>query len=384
MMIQLDAAQSAFREELRSWLSANLTDEFRVAADVHSQTDDSCFETRHAWERKLVDAGWLGVSWPTKYGGRGLDRSYHIIFLAEHFAAGAPLWVSVTGRDLLAPTLIEHAGDDIKDRFLPKIMSSSEFWGQGYSEPNAGSDLASVKTRANLDGDVWRVNGQKVWTSYGHRADWLFVLCRTSDEGRPHQGLSLILLPTDQAGVDIRPIRHLAGGDDFCEVFLTDAIADARHVVGEVGGGWPVVMGSLDDERFVTTMPYQSRFRPQFDDLLQHLAKTHPLNDHTRDRITRQWVELRIIELTNERLLADALAGRPIGARSSMAKLQWATWHRDFAAAALDMIGVDAIAGDRYAGVADIFLNARAETIYGGANEIQKNVVAERVLGLPR
>jgi alkylation response protein AidB-like acyl-CoA dehydrogenase len=375
----------AFRAELREWLAAHLTDEFRAAADIRSATDDAHWETRRAWEKLLGAGGWLGVNWPTEFGGRGLDDRYHVAFVAEHFAAGAPLWATMQGRDLLAPTLLRHASQAIKERFLPPILAGDEQWGQGYSEPDAGSDLASLKTTAKLDGGRWVVNGQKIWTSFGARADWLYVLCRTDPSAPSHRGLSLLLIPAHQPGVDIRLIRHMAGGADFCEIFFSDAVTDADLVVGDVGAGWSVVMGSLDDERFLTMLPYQSRFPAQFDWLVSELARQGRLTEPLiRRGVADQYIGLRLIELTNDRLLQAVVSGGGVGAWSSLAKMRWSTWHQRFGTALVDLLGIEALVGEPTPVAQEVFLNSRAETIYGGAHEIQQTIVAERILGLPR
>ena len=384
----LSAEDTAFTDELRDWLADNLTDEHRGAAEISALTDDAHYEVRLDWERRLAAGGWLGITWPKEFGGRAGTLTQEMLFLLEHGRAGAPYWVATQGRDLLGPMLLQHGTDHQKQRFLPPIMASEEFWGQGYSEPDAGSDLAGISTRAVLDDDQWVINGQKIWTSYGVHADWIFALCRTEQTTSRHEGLTLLLIPVDQPGVEVRPIRHLAGGQDFCQVFFTDALTDGDLVVGGVGNGWKVAMSGLTIERFMTAVPYQSRFPHQIALLIDEMrAQRRTADPVVRQQLACAWTRMRIIEWTNTRLMTKLLRGEDPGWWSSLAKLQWATWHRDTSADAIDLLGPPALlhgydlAYDRFQSV---FLNARAETIYAGSNEIQKTILGERGLGLPR
>ncbi len=376
---------TAFVEELRDWMSDHLVGEYRAAGAVGGPTDDSRWELRLAWERELAAARWLNVSWPAAYGGRGGTARQELLFHIEHAAAEAPYWVGVQGRDLFGPTLLEFGTVDQHERFLPRITACEEIWGQGFSEPDAGSDLASVKTRAALDGDEWVIDGQKVWTTFGHRADWLYVLCRTNPDAPKHRGISMLLVPRHQGGVEVRTIRNLAGGEEFCEVFFSGARTDAANVVGAVDDGWKVVMGTLGNERAgVTVLPFQAMFRREMAHLLD-LAVERGVHRHpvVRQRLTAAWSGLRIMELNNDRLLGSVLRGDHPGPESSIGKLYWANWHRGFGELMVGVLGLDAVAGPPSPMVRS-FLNARAETIYGGANEIQRNIVGERVLGLPK
>jgi alkylation response protein AidB-like acyl-CoA dehydrogenase len=377
--------EAVFVEELRDWLADHLVGEFRAAGAVGGPTDDSYWELRLAWERELAAARWLNVSWPLDYGGRGGTARQELLFHIEHAAAEAPYWVGVQGRDLFGPTLLEFGSAEQQQRFLPRITACDEMWGQGFSEPDAGSDLAALKTRAELDGDEWVINGQKVWTTFGHRADWLYVLCRTNQEVAKHRGISMLLVPRYQAGVEVRTIRNLAGGEEFCEVFFDGARTPISHVVGAVDGGWTVVMGTLGNERAgATVLPFPAIFRREMARLLD-LARHKGVHDHpvVRQRLVGAWAGLRVMELNNERLLGAVLRGQHPGPESSIGKLYWANWHRTFGELMVDVLGPDAAAGPAHSMVRS-FLNSRAETIYGGANEIQRNIVGERVLGLPK
>jgi alkylation response protein AidB-like acyl-CoA dehydrogenase len=385
----LSSDNRVFREALRDWLADHLVGEFAKADGVGGPADDSMWELRLAWEKLLAADRWLNVSWPREYGGRGGTPTQELIFHIEHANAQAPYWVGAQGRDLFGPTLLEFGTPEQKARFLPRIAAADEMWGQGFSEPDAGSDLAGLKTRAELDGDEWVVNGQKIWTTFGAKADWLYVLCRTNPTAPKHRGISMLLLPVDQPGVDVRPIRNIAGGDEFCEVFFTDARTAADLVVGEVDGGWKVVMGTLGNERAgATVLPFQASFQREMAHALE-LARTRGMHRDPvmRQRLTKAWSGLRIMALNNDRLLTAVLHGHHPGPESSIGKLYWANWHRDFGELMMDLMGASAMVVGKDGALDPMqhsFLNSRAETIYGGANEIQRNIVGERVLGLPK
>ncbi len=393
MTVTADAVLSpeddAFRAELRAWLAEHLVGEFKAVGGVGGPADDAAWDVRLAWEKELAADRWLNITWPEEYGGRGGTSTQELLFHIEHAAADAPYWVGVQGRDLFGPTLLEFGTDAQRKRFLPAIANVEELWGQGFSEPDAGSDLAGLKTRAELDGDEWVVTGQKIWMTFGARADWLYVLCRTNPDAPRHKGISMLLIPADQPGVDIRPIRNIAGGLEFAEVFLDGARTTADNVAGEVDGGWTVVMGTLGNERAgATVLPFQAGFEREMRQLLEIVrAKGLDRDLVLRQRLSRAWAGLRIMKLNNDRLLTAVLHGHHPGAESSIGKLYWAGWHRDFGELMVDVLGADALVtrpdGSLHPLVRS-FLNSRAETIYGGANEIQRNIIGERVLGLPK
>jgi len=261
-------------------------------------------------------------------------------------------------------------------------------WGQGFSEPEAGSDLGGVRTRASLDRGEWVLNGQKIWMTFGTRADWMYVLCRTNADAPKHRGLSLLLVPAHQPGVDVRPIRNLAGGEEFAEVFFTDARTAADLVVGPVDAGWSVVMGTVGTERGTTVLPYQAAFEQQLHDLVGELRARGRTDDPlVRQRLAGAWIGLQLNRHNNSRMLTRLLHDGTLGPEASLSKLFWSQWHRDLGALMVDLLGPDAtVVGDRWSldPFQAVFLNSRAETIYGGANEIQRNIVAERLLGLPK
>jgi alkylation response protein AidB-like acyl-CoA dehydrogenase len=386
---QLAAEDREFLDELRTWLSEHLVGDFKRVGPVGGPADDTEWKVRREWELELAAARWLNVSWPEEYGGRGGTPRQELLFHVEHAAAGAPYWVGVQGRDLFGPTLMEYGTPEQRAYFLPRITSVTDLWGQGFSEPDAGSDLAGLKTRAELDGDEWVVTGQKIWTTFGMYADWLYVLCRTDLAATRHKGISMLMIPVNQPGVDIRPIRNIADRTEFAEVFLDGARTAAANVVGEPGNGWAIVMGTLGNERAgATVLPFQAGFAREMVALRQLVAARGLARDPVlRDRLARAWSGLRIMELNNARLLTSVLQGHHPGAESSIGKLFWANWHRDFGELMIGVLGSDSIASESpvlHHPMVHSFLNSRAETIYGGSNEIQRNIIGERVLGLPR
>ncbi|WP_455361028.1 acyl-CoA dehydrogenase family protein [Streptomyces sp. SYSU K21746] len=373
-----------FRTEVRAWLRAHLgRAEF---ADLKGRggpgREHEAFAERLGWERHMAAHGWTCIGWPKEYGGRGASTEEQIAFHEEYALADAPARVNHIGEQLLGPTLIAFGTEEQKRRFLPPIVAVEELWCQGYSEPDAGSDLANVRTRAVRDGDEWVVNGQKIWTSLAHESQWCFVIARTERPepgSRRHAGLSYLLVPMDQPGVDVRPIVQLTGTSDFNEVFFDDARTDASHVVGDVGDGWRIAMATLGFERGVSTLGQQVGFRREWERLVELARKNGALADPLiRDRLVTSWTGLQIMRAT-------ALRG---DAEPSMAKLYWARWHRELGELAMEVCGAASLvaAGAPY-DLDDwqrLFLFSRADTIYAGSDEIQRNIIAERVLGLPK
>jgi alkylation response protein AidB-like acyl-CoA dehydrogenase len=371
----------AFRREIRGWLAANVTGELRGTGGVGRENE--AFELRLAFARRLAAAGWTTLAWPVAHGGRGASLSQQVIFHEEYAKAGAPSRVDHIGTTMVGPTLIELGTPEQQRRFLPALAAVEDLWCQGYSEPGAGSDLAGVSTRARLDGDRWVINGQKVWTSLAHVADWCFVLARTSPAppGGPRSaGLSYLLVPMRQSGVTVRPIRQLTGDSEFNEVFFDDAVTEAGLVVGEPGQGWKVAMATLAYERGAATVGQQIGFQRDLDDLIEVARQTGAAADPAlRDRLTRAWIDLTVLRSHTLRVLRD-----PQPAAPSVIKLLWTRWRQGLGELAMDVLAhgdADPAAVRRWE---TYFLFSRADTIYGGSNEIQRGIVAERVLGLPR
>jgi alkylation response protein AidB-like acyl-CoA dehydrogenase len=375
----------AFRAEVRTWLVEHLVGE---AAEIGESGDlTASSEARARWERELGAGGWIGVSWPKEYGGRGLSLLQQVILGEEFARAGAPQR-AFFGENLLGPTLIAFGTDAQKERFLRPILRGEETWCQGFSEPEAGSDLAALKTRAVLDGDRWLINGQKLWTSQATAADWIFALCRTSDEGAKHRGISFLLVPMDQPNVTVRPIRQITGTSEFNEVFFDGAATDASLVVGEVGQGWKVAMATLGFERGTAFLSQQVRFAREYWWIVD-LARKNGAIEHPviRQRLAAAYAGLEIMRYLGARTVTAFARGGAPGPEASVGKLFWSQWHQRLGQLEMDIIGPSSqIVGDGYAldVFQEAFLFSRAHTIYAGASEVQRNILGERVLGLPR
>jgi alkylation response protein AidB-like acyl-CoA dehydrogenase len=389
MDLRLSAADEAFRAEARDWLTTKLACAYADFRGRGGPGDEhSLFPERLAWEQELGRAGWVGISWPTEYGGRGLSLVQQVIFYEEYARAGGPGRVGHIGEGLLGPTVIHYGTEEQRRRFLPPILAGTEVWCQGYSEPNAGSDLANVATRATLDGDEWVIEGQKVWTSLAHWSDWCFVLCRTDRDVVPkHRGLTYLLLPMDQPGIEIRPIVQVTGTSEFNEVFFNRARASADHVVGEVNGGWKVAMGTLAFERGASTLGQQLTFENEFREVLAAARERGATDDPVlRQRIADIWISLRIMRYNALRSMPSLERG-DITPLTSTHKLYWASLHRAIGELAVDVLGPSGLVCD--AGPYELsfaqrtFLFTRADTIYGGSNQVQRNIIGERALGLP-
>jgi len=390
-----------FRADVRGWLEANLTGEFAGLRGAggpgreHERHDE-----RLAWNRHLAAAGWTCLGWPAEHGGRGATLAQQVIYYEEYARSGAPARISIVGEELLGPTLIAFGTPEQRRRFLPPIRAVRELWCQGYSEPGAGSDLASVATRAALDGDEWVITGQKVWTSLAHIADWCFVLARTEAGSRRGTGLSYLLVPMRQPGVTVRPIRQLTGTAEFNEVFFDGARTAAANVVGAPGDGWRIAKATLAIERGAAMLGQQVGFRRELADLVEVARHTEAGTDPlVRDKLARAWIGLEVIRA----YALDTLGGDD-PAEASVLKVLWSRWHRDLGELAMDVLGapgaVCASPGGRPPQTPltpptegepydldewqRLFLFSRADTIYGGSDEIQRNIIASRALGLPR
>ncbi len=384
--LRLSAEDEAFRLEARRWLAESLTGEFASLVGRGGPGDEhEVFEGRHAWERKMGRDGWTCLGWPREHGGRGASLAQQMVFLEEYARARAPGRVGHIGEGLIGPTLVLFGTDAQKHRFLPPIARGDELWCQGYSEPNAGSDLASVQTRAVRDGDEWVVTGQKIWTSHAQWADWCFVLCRTDPSAPKHKGLSYLLVPMRQKGIDVRPIRQLTGTSEFNEVFFDGARTRAEHVVGEVNGGWAVAMATLAFERGASTLGQQLSFRNELREIVEVARANGAARDpRVRQRIAQAWIELEVMRMHALRTLALA-GGGALPREAMISKLYWSTWHRALGELAMDVLGVEGVVDDeRHRRLHRLFLFSRADTIYAGSSEIQRNLIGERALGLPR
>ena len=372
-----------FRAEVRQWLADNLVGEYAALKGLGGPgREHEAFIERRAWNQHLAAAGLTCLGWPEEHGGRGLTVAHRVAFYEEYALANAPDKVNHLGEELVGPTLIAYGTPEQQQRFLPKILDVTELWSQGYSEPGAGSDLANVATTAELDGQQWVVNGQKVWTSLAHWAQWCFVIARSEKGSKRHAGLSYLLIPLDQPGVEIRPIVQLTGDSEFNEVFFDDARTDADLVVGEPGDGWRVAMATLTFERGVSTLGQQIRYARELSGIVELAKKTGAIDDPViREKLTRSWVGLKSMR---SYAMATMDVERP--GQDSVSKLLWANWHRELGEIAMDVQGKAGLLldGGEFDEWQRLFLFSRSDTIYGGSNEIQRNIIAERVLGLPR
>jgi alkylation response protein AidB-like acyl-CoA dehydrogenase len=387
----------AFRAEIREWLGDHLAGEWATLRGLGGPgREHEAHDERLAWNQHLAEHGWTAVGWPKEHGGRGLSLWQQVIFHEEYARSNAPAGVNHLGEQLLGPTLIAFGTPWQQQRFLPEIVAVRELWAQGYSEPGAGSDLANVQTRARRDESTgeWVVDGQKVWTSLAHLSDWCFVVARTDPGSARHHGLSFLLVPLRQDGVEVRPIEQLTGGSEFNEVFFTGARTAADLVVGEPGHGWGVAMGLLGFERGVSTLGQTVGFARELESVVDRAKQNGSIDDPVvRDRLAALKAELAVIRSYALRALAlveggqDSAAG---GGAGSIFKLAWAGWHRTLGEVAMDVAGRDGLLARQSATPYDLddhqrlFLFSRADTIYGGSDEIQRNILAERVLGLPR
>ena len=357
-----------------------------------SGKDLEAHDERLAWDRHLAEHGWTCIGWPVEHGGRGLSLMQQVIFHEEYARADAPVRVNHLGEELLGPTLIAFGTAEQQARFLPRIRAVEELWCQGYSEPGAGSDLANVQTRARLEGDEWVLDGQKVWTSLAQFADWIFVLARSEPGSQRHNGLSFLLVPIKQDGIEIRGIEQLSGGAEFNEVFFTGARTAADLTVGEPGAGWAVAMGLLGFERGVSTLGQQVRFAREFEAVVAMARANGAIDDPVlRDRLAQSRVALDVMRLNALRGLSQLTGGEDSsagGGAGSIAKLVWAGWHRRLGELAMEVAGMDGLTATGAPRDLDewqrLYLFTRSDTIYGGSDEIQRNILAERVLGLPR
>jgi alkylation response protein AidB-like acyl-CoA dehydrogenase len=390
MKLGFTSAEERFRDEAAGWLSTQLAGPF---GDIRGVTGHSTMlERRKQWERALGAARWSCIGWPEEYGGRGASLAEQVIFAEEYARSGAPGRIGHMGIELAGPTILAFGTQEQKRRFLPPIARGEEFWCQGYSEPNAGSDLANVRTRAVLqdgaNGREWVVNGQKVWTSYAQFADWAFVVCRTEEGSRGHRGLSYLLIPMRQPGVTVRPIRQMTGGADFNETFFADARTAAANIVGAPGEGWKVAMGTLSFERGVSTLAQQMNFRNELQAIIAAAEANGLIHDpDIRQRVAQAHIGLKLMRYSALRMLSAAEAGR-LANEAYTYKIFWATWRKKLGVLALDVLGprgeIAAAAPYQWDLLPRVFLASRADTIYSGTNQVQRNIIAERALGLPR
>jgi alkylation response protein AidB-like acyl-CoA dehydrogenase len=375
--LSLTESEATFQQDVRSWLEEN------HPGPAPEGDDAAEFEFRRDWQRKLHEAGWAGLSWPEEYGGKGATLIEQAIFNEELAAQRVPLPANVLGLVMGGPVVIAHGTEEQKERYLEPILSGEEIWCQGFSEPESGSDLASLKTRAVKSNGGWKVSGQKVWTTYAHEAKWCMLLARSDQDAPKHKGITYFLLDMDQPGVDVRPLRQITGEAEFNEIFMEEAEIPDENVVGEVGGGWQVAITTLMFERAGLGAAAVMGLRRSLSELIDLLHE----RELDRDPVVRQKIgELKIgieaMRLGALRTLTQTMKTGIPGPEGSLGKWQWATINQGLTELATDVLGPDGLTTDNE--WAYRFLRARANSIEGGTTEVLKNIVAERVLGLPR
>ena len=392
MDFNYSAEDDAFRAELRTWLEANREDS-TPARELFADETDGDWDARVRWHRRLHQGGWMGIHWPKEYGGRGATILQNVIYQQELERAGVAMPFTGFGISLLGPTLIHWGDEEQKRRHLPRILAGEEFWCQGYSEPNSGSDLASLQTRAIEDGDDFVVNGSKIWTSSAHHADWIFLLVRTDPDAPKHKGISYLLVDMKSPGVTVRPLVQMTGARGFNQVFFEDVRVPRKNLVGEKNQGWQVAITTLMFER---AMGHDRGLIQQVDELAA-LARRIPRNGGSAwddadvcQRLSQLRTETEAIKYTGFRQLTRQLRGLPPGAESSMLKLCSTELALNIATFAMELLGpysqleLDspfALDAGRWS---QRMLAARGPTIYTGTNQIQHNIIGERVLGLPK
>lgn len=394
----------AFRREVQQVLAEELPEGWLGTKSIEGEAETRAF--LEDWRATMFRRGLLGLAWPVEYGGRGLTALHQVVLVEELAKAGLPNGIQPqdsTGLNMLGNTLLRYGTEQQKRLLLPGLLSGEQRWCQGFSEPGAGSDLAAVATRARCDARGWVIDGQKMWTSGATNATGIFVLARTDAAAAKHRGLSFLLVSLNQPGVTVRPIRHMTGGTDFCEVFFEKARARQEMVVGEPGQGWQVATTLLTYERGVEAATNPVHFRAELDRLVLLARQTGRWsNPVIQQRLARCHVRVEAMRYLGYRILSDTLAGIELGHAASVSKLYWSEYHREVTQLALDIQGLDGLAlsgkgpsrpmrtDDPGADPASsnswwqVSLNARAGTIYAGTSEVQRNIIAERALGLPR
>ena len=373
-----------FRKELRTWLSANLTDEVK-AADRNRGRDADAFDTLRAWDATVADAGWGAVSWPQEFGGRGATVLEQLVYAEETTRARAPMPLNVIGMNNIAPAIMHYGTDEQKRALLPRMVRADDIWCQGMSEPEAGSDLASLRTRAVRDGDDFVVNGQKIWTSLGHRADWCQLYVRTDPDAPKHKGISCLIVDIRLPGIEARPLVTLNGAADFAEVFFNDVRIPADALLGPLNAGWQVATTTLSHERAGAARLY-AQMQVQLSDLVVDLAR-HTVDGRpaledssTLRRLGDVALRIKYLELLCKRSISAMLNGGDALGSASLAKSVWAELGQELAELAYDVLGP----GETSQRWVDRRLSSRSLTIAGGTTQINKGITATRVLGLPR
>ncbi|HTB08618.1 MAG TPA: acyl-CoA dehydrogenase family protein [Acidimicrobiales bacterium] len=393
----------SFRKEIRAWLEENLPAGWFEPGFTQSPEERREFNT--TWPTKLFEGGWICAGWPTEYGGKGLSLIEQVVLNEEFAKANAPMRADFFGDTLVGPTILQWGTDEQKKEFIPGILNGTITWCQGFSEPNSGSDLASLKTSAVLDGDEWVINGQKVWTTQAQYADYVFLLTRTDPDVEEHAGISYLLVPMHQDGIDVRPITQVDGSAEFNEVFFTNARCPKNNVIGGVNNGWKVAMTTLGFERGSSSTTGYRRFLKEYETIVGEARRVGKSDDElVREDLVKAWSKIKIMQINGYRSLTDALNNTHNAALlGACNKMFWSETHRDYMDLAMNILGMQAQvltgtgsvagpSGTTHRGREDYpvselqasFFFSRSETIWGGTAEIQRNIIGERALGLPK
>lgn len=395
MDLNLSASEQRFRDEFRAWLRSNIPEDWDPSAP-HDEDSTQRFECLRAWQKKMYEAGWVGIHWPKEFGGRGATLIEQTIFIEEMARAAAPPLINVLGLSLLGPTLIAYGTEAQKKRFLANILSADEIWCQGYSEPNAGSDLASLRSEAVREDDHFIVNGQKTWTSFGHFADWCFAVVRTNPDVPKHKGLTYLLTDMHSPGISVRPLRQMTGDSEFNEVSFQNVRVPVENVVGNIDGGWEIAIATLMFERGTLGASLQITFKRQIERLIELSRKIdrngRPASDDPiiRQKLAQIYTEIEIFRLNQMRTLTRMSKSGVPGPEGSIQKIFWSEMNQRMQQVAMEMLGPygQLTKGGEYAidhgQWAHAYLRARGNTIEAGTSEIQRNIIGHFVLGLPK
>jgi alkylation response protein AidB-like acyl-CoA dehydrogenase len=396
MDLNLTPDEQRFRDEFRAWLESNIPEGWgKIQAHAHESSQER-FEFLRAWQKKMYEAGWVGIHWPSEYGGRGATLIEQTIFIEEMARAAAPPLINVLGLSLLGPTLIAYGTEDQKKRFLANILSADEIWCQGYSEPNAGSDLASLRTEAVKEGDHFVVNGQKTWTSFGHYADWCFGVVRTDADAPKHKGLTYMLIDMHSPGVKVRPLKQMTGESEFNEVFFENVRVPLANAVGRVNDGWNIAIATLMFERGTLGASLQITFKRQIERLIE-ISRTsdrggRPASEDPiiRQKLAQMYTEIEIFRLNQMRTLTRMSKTGVPGPEGSIQKIFWSEMNQRMQQAAMEVLGdYGQLSGESpyaidHGSWAHGYLRSRGNTIEAGTSEIQRNIIGHFVLGLPK
>lgn len=394
MDLSFNEKQEEYRQQAREWLKNNIPEGWGTPEFEWPDDEFERGKFLRDWDRRLYEGGFAGISWPKEYGGQGLTHVEEIIFDEEAGKLNAPFGINVIGKLLFAPTLMHFGSEEQKKRFLAPLLRGDEIWCQGFSEPNAGSDLAAIQTRAEIVDDRWVINGQKVWTSYAHHADWCFMLARTNHDLPKHKGITLFIIPMNSEGITVRPLVQINGNRDFNEVFFDNVSIPKENVIGDVNNGWNVAMGTLGFERGTLALGRQVRFQNEFNTLVQVSKSLNKngenisQNSYYRQKLAELFAEIRILRYHGLKTISQLLNEGKLGPEASLQKLFWSTMHLNMGKLGLEILGEEgSYIGKESVGrgvLQEIDLGSRGETIYAGTSQIQKNIIAERVLGMPR